>query len=218
MATFKMIIEILVGLCAIIAIFLSIKSIHVSEKANLSAEKAISLTKSQFLQENRPYLEISPVKNKNGYYVELEEKKDACVITYEYKIENLGKGPATDIIPPQNLYLPKEMIEKGDSIGGFETFKNMSLAPGESKHLSIVNSAIPNKVSVKEYCDELRSEDKYNMFDFQIMYRSEISPVEIYSTKTKYKIYRDKAIIENYRHEKINDPEAIDIFNKLSRK
>ena len=207
--------KITAGLCAALSIVLSIWSITVSKEANTTANKAISLTQQQFVEANRPYLEVKPERFKNGSFMKFVEKADNCEIYITYKIENLGKGPATDILFPQFGTLSGEMLERGNKLKNFIPAPGtISLAPGEHMKLMVKSTMEPNKVTVKEYLKKYKDGTDYLGLDFQVVYRSEINNGEVYSTKSIYKIYVNEIFMDSYKHLKIIDQADVEGFNK----
>ncbi|HNS56559.1 MAG TPA: hypothetical protein PKO34_05860 [Smithellaceae bacterium] len=212
----KFVIEIIVSLCAIIAIGLSFWSMRIANEANQIAKKAASVSQLQFIQENRPYLEVAPVKFDNGSYMEfLEINNKQCEISLKYKINNVGKGPATDILVPQLAELSEDMLKNCSSLEGFKSPPAISLAPGEHVFLKVKEIIKPHTVTAEEYLKEFKEGSHYVSLEFYVIYRSEINEDEIYSTKSSYKIYKKDLILESYKHMKINDPVYIDSYNKL---
>ncbi len=218
MSKIKFIIEIILGICAIISIVLAVLSMKISNEANRTAKNAISVSKIQFIQENRPYIEVHPEKFSNGLYMEFVENGKQCEINLMYKLENVGKGPATDILCPQLAKFSEEMLKKGNILKEFIPPPSISLAPGEDVKMVVNQTFVPNDVTVEEYLRGYKDGTYYFSYDFQVIYRSEINKDEIYSTKSRYRIYEEKAILESYKHIKINDPTYVNSFNSLFHK
>jgi hypothetical protein len=130
----------------------------------------------------------------------------------------LGKGPATDILCPQFVKLSEEMIKKGNRLKEFIPAAGISLAPGEDVKMVINQTFEPDKVTVKEYLKGYKDGKYYLGHDFQVVYRSEINKDAVYSTQTRYKIYKEKAILESYKHAVISDPNFVKSLNYFLQK
>ncbi|MCX5846583.1 MAG: hypothetical protein NTW12_09565 [Deltaproteobacteria bacterium] len=212
----KSIIEIIIGVGAIVSIILSFCSIRIANEANQIAKNTASVSQLQFIQENRPYLEVIPVKFDDGSYMEFAEiDTKQCEIGLKYKINNVGKVPATDILVPQLAKLSEDMIKNGSKLEGFKSQPTISLAPGEHVFLKVKEIIKPHTVTSEAYLRNYKDGSQSVSLEFQVIYRSEINKEEIYSTKTCYKIFKNNLILESYKHTKINDPVYVEGYNKL---
>lgn len=193
------------AICAIIAVGAAIASYFTARAANTKSDKAMKLSRQQFLEENRPHLVIKPITDeKTGFYIVIEETDILRFrVHLRYQLKNVGSVIASNVFTPDTANFTvnekNEVVLKGDIRSSV-----ISIPPGESIVSSIwvdVQSSSPEEA--EKYIKELRNGEGKMTHDFPAIYQNEIDPSLRYLTQVHHEISKDKVSILGYEMKKI---------------
>ncbi|MCP3931299.1 MAG: hypothetical protein GY705_19615 [Bacteroidetes bacterium] len=121
---------------SIIAIAISIRSCSLSKQSNEIAQNALNHAKKSFISENRPFLILQPVKDKDkGFFIDLQlDKKDAILIS-SFEIHNAGNTPAINISTKGLRVIGRNLSFSDDLKENIKPVPVISLGPGEKRFL-----------------------------------------------------------------------------------
>jgi len=171
------------------AFFVSIKSCNLSEES-------IKHSKETFIAANRPYLIVTPVKDKTtNKYIQALIKKDDIEIKTRYLIRNVGNTPAIDISSPIFRLIGETSLAKDAHI---ETIPVIALGPSEEENIALT-FLLGSKSSNKEYAPKLLETIKAGkaglLLNIELSYSSNFPNTEIYKYQVEHKIGVDEAKI-----------------------
>lgn len=141
----KFVLDIVMALFVFSSIVISIRSckmsedaaktaksaIEVSENSNRLAGEALETSKYQFIQVNRPYINISPKKYEDGQFWKVIQKDKVVEIDLQYEIKNVGNAAAKNVSLPDKLAVgPRMNLKEGAPII-FQKSGKVTLGPGE---------------------------------------------------------------------------------------
>ena len=98
-------IELFSVIIALIALLASFRACSISrdateeaKRSNLLAEKALDFYRKSFISENRPYLMLQPIKDKNtGFFVETILGEKETTLQGNFEIHNAGNSIAKNV-------------------------------------------------------------------------------------------------------------------------
>jgi len=174
---------------AVGALFVSIRSCNLSEES-------IKHSKETFIAANRPYLIITPIKDKTtNTYIQAGIKGENIEVKTRYLIRNAGNTPAIDISSPIFSLIDETSLAKGAHI---ETMPVIALGPGEEENI-VVTFLLGSKSGNKEYAPKLleavNSGNAGLLLNIQLSYSSNFPNSEIYKYQVEHKIGIDEARI-----------------------
>lgn len=207
----KFILDIITAVIVVISLGISIRSCRTSDKAEKTATEAIEISKEankisndaletsnyQFLQINRPYITIAPIKFKDGLYWELTQHENTVLIVLQYEIKNVGNISAINISLPDNIAVGPNMKHKDDPNVFYEKPSDVSLGPGDdfiiAPHMQL---GFENEEKAKSNLAQFIS-DKYEGMTFQLSvdYTNELDESKKYRTFMLNRIHNNKALI-----------------------
>jgi hypothetical protein len=192
----------------------SLCSVVVATLAYFHSEKALKKTEEMFLLENRPYLLISSqpfVDNQTYYSAEVKQKDKGVAVHFQFKIENIGKLAATDIVfsgqmaltnkisgtvtlSPQN---PKQIsVSLLNPFMAPDEFNKFTLAPGESEYIGIIVpfTNVPTRYA-KGFVETFDTMVQESGLGVKIIaeYKNEIDKATVIRISKTYKIFKKRA-------------------------
>ena len=188
-------ISVIAILCSLAALFLHVRSNHLanqalntSKESNKYAKEALEASKFFFLNEQRPYLVIQPVKypDRKEYFFIIEDT-DGFHSFFQLELKNIGNSPA------KNIFIPPILFIEGGTIK-IDPPELITLAPQEKTYL------------LAHYVIELQDQqtpDFKNGFNLQvtISYQDNISNDHTYKTSIHYRIRQNSAqLIKSEMH------------------
>lgn len=128
---------------ALVALIASFRACSISEDAteeakrsNLLAEKALDFSKKSFISENRPYLMLQPVRDKNtGFFVETILGEKETTLKGNFEIHNAGNSIAKNIRTKGIVVKSKDIKLSEDLISHIKSLPEISLGPGEKRNM-----------------------------------------------------------------------------------
>ena len=121
---------------SIAAIAISIRSCSLSKQSNQIAENALNHTKKAFISENRPYLILQPVKDKEkGFFIDLSLTEKDTILTSTFEIYNAGNTPAQSVSTKGLRVIAKNISLSDDLMTNLKALPVISLGPGEKRFI-----------------------------------------------------------------------------------
>jgi len=166
-----------------------------SARSNRIAEDALSTSRKQFLQTNRPYVVLSPRKFENGRYYTVERQGEMLAVGFEFDVENVGNVAARDVDIPDRMLIGLKKLEEDARV--FPLRKEISpvtLSPGQS-FVSMFSLKLEHK-SIKEAkrgLEHFSSEDSEGfLIKYSVEYRSEVDESRRYESSVTYRFRGDQ--------------------------
>ncbi len=136
-------IEVFSVIIALIALFASFRACSISKDAteeakrsNLIAGKALDFSKKSFISENRPYLKLQPVRDKNtGFFVETILGEKDTTLKGNFEIHNAGNSIAKNIRTKGIIVRSKNIKLSEDLVSNIKPLPEISLGPGEKRNM-----------------------------------------------------------------------------------
>ncbi|MDP2651808.1 MAG: hypothetical protein Q8O94_01595 [bacterium] len=163
-------------LASVVAIGISLYSLHQSNVANDIAHE--SLTISQ-----RPYVSVDPVKFDNGKFIFIKNSGGKIEIKFRFKISNRGNSAAQNIrvtpiafsitgSPPEN----PEVIVENKVLCSTGT-GSIALAPGDYTYLQVSNSLLLDESAVFDLLKQFNNDELSVPFNIEVTYQSDMLPI-----------------------------------------
>ncbi len=181
---------------AFIALIVAVGAFIVSIQTCDLSEESIRHAKETFIAANRPYLTVTPVKDKttNKYLQTLIKKGDIEVKT-RYLIRNVGNTPAINISSPIFRLIGETSLAKDAHI---ETMPVVDLGPREEENI-VFTFLLGSKSANKEYAPKLLEAIKAGeaglLLNIELSYSSNFPNTGIYKYQVEHKIGVDEAKI-----------------------
>ena len=200
----KFILDIIIAVSVVISLGISIRSCRTSEKAEETAKEANKISNAaletsqyQFLQINRPYITLSPIKFDNGMYWKVTQQDNVVKVALKYKIKNVGNVAAKDIELPNKIGIDPKMKLKKDASVLYQKPRKVTLGPGESFTIEpILMMGYENEEIAKKKYVYLISDKSYGAdFLLPLNYTNELDETQKYRTFMQNRIYKEKALI-----------------------
>jgi len=177
---------IITTLIVLLALFISVKSFRLSENA-------LEITREQFLQINKPYLSLKPIKYKNDNYFKIDQQDNIVMIKFQFELKNLGNVAAINVHPPNKMAVPKKLLGEG-SVLQYGLPPNVVLAPGNRLILvSSLKFLCESVTRAKEYVAEMNIEKQGITIYIPVNYESEIESDNTFQIIEGYIIKRNSA-------------------------
>ena len=207
--TFDIIMLIFIALSFVVSIRscnIADRSNKISEKAQEVSEKALEITKNQFLQENRPYIIVSPIKHEEtDSFFKFASNNFEVITTIKFEVKNVGKAVAKYLQVPKQALLSEEMLKKGDVLKAYIRPDKVSIGPGDKIYLlSQLIAEYEDNDSVKEHIANFESGKASVELGLKLYYLNDQNPSIMYETFVKHRIYNTEAVIvqsEYTRHD-----------------
>jgi tetratricopeptide (TPR) repeat protein len=180
--------DVAVGIAAIVAVIASIRSCSISGTARDLASEANKIAKSS-LELNRPYIILSPERNDAGEFYSAKITKDGVSLVVGIKMENKGSVPAKDISLPEKAVLGAD-LQSSPKVS-LSLPSKVTLGPGDHMYLMLEGSwAISGEQSKKNMVEEVSKPEMYYRVAFGVRYASEVNQSWEYVTFVDYGIRR----------------------------
>ena len=171
------------------AFFVSIKSCNLSEES-------IKHSKETFIDANRPYLIVTPTRDKTtNTYIQALIKEDNIELKTRYLIRNAGNTPAIDISSPSFRVIGETSLAKEAHI---ETMPVIALGPGEEENIAVtflLGSKSGNKEYAPKLLEAINSGNAGVLLNIELSYSSNFPNTEVYKYQVKHKIGVNEAKI-----------------------
>ncbi len=186
-------------------------AIKVSENSNRIANEALGISKYQFIQVNRPYINISPKKNENGQFWKVIQKGKVVETYLQYEIKNVGNVAAKNVRLPDKLtVLPGINLKEGAPIT-FQKHGKYTLGPGENYIEAARISISWDSIEDARKCQEELVSDKDEGILLQLLvdYTNELDESQKYRTIMMTRIHNDTALLLKSEMLLITEDEAL---------
>jgi hypothetical protein len=203
----KIYIDILMVLFAFFALCISLRSCVVADKANKNSEEAIEVSQKQFIQINRPYIALDPVKFDNKTYLKVIQENDTVYCTFKYIIKNVGNVLAKDIkLPPNAIFHSEINVANNAKLNYHNLSDKTILGPGQNHFIELTSMfKLENKEQAIIYAKSLLNSKKPVMdLKLSVKYSNELDSSYLYKIENKYSFSLKKAILLKSESEIIN--------------
>lgn len=178
------------------ALVVAVGALAISIKSCDLSEEAIRHSKETFIAANRPYLIMTPIKDKStNTYIQSSIKEDKIELKARYLIRNAGNTPAIDISSPIFRLIGDTPLAKKPFI---ETMPVIALGPREEAKI-VVAFLLGSKSGNREYAQKLneaiQSGNAGLLLDIALSYSSNFPNSELYKYQVKHKIGINEAKI-----------------------
>ncbi len=200
-------IQFLISVFAGIALVTSIWSLkysydanRIGKNANKTSQKALTLARQVFIEEQRPRLQLKPVIG-NGIALQCRQEENKLIFTVNINMKNTGKTPANNITclkDSMKLIMPSHEYDAKDSNAPSVA---TSLSPNQDFNLSrVLSTSHPDPDMIKDAIVAWREERVYVLADISLKY-TDVSSEHEYSVSGSYKITSKTDFIVDYKDE-----------------
>jgi hypothetical protein len=185
--------EIVLALIALSSAISAIRSCQIAEDSKIIAEKTLESSDKQFVQLNRPYLTLSPVKYDDGTYYKITEKDQKLIIELSLELKNSGNVAAKNVTFPNAINIKTKMTLNGI----YKITPIMSLSPEDSIKFSIAMHIDFNDQNDLPLTIEKLNSSEYKGIEMgcTVTYENEMNETNKYACDVQYRIKKDRAII-----------------------
>lgn len=177
--------------------FYSRESNRISQEANNIAANALENSKKSFIAQNRPYIIIEIVEQKDTEnYLKARVDGDHVILEIRYKVQNVGSTPAINLVAIENPKILEENSNGNLSLTSPKILPIISIPPDRKKYSDlkfIFESRLDNKQSATEFAKSINSGEQNFISQIGFTYKSNLEEQEQYKTVVAYKISKDKA-------------------------
>ncbi len=203
-------VEIVSVAIALIALIASFRACSISQdateeanKSNLIAEKALNFSKKSFISENRPYLMLQPVRDKNtGFFVETILGEKETTLKGNFEIHNAGSSVAKDIRTKGIVVMSKNIKLSEDFASNIQTLPKISLGPGEKRNMGfnvrLGFSALSQGKNSKSPPGEAEAESIRLKVTIPLTYSSDLDSKDFRTTVTyEFPSFKEAYLVES---------------------
>jgi hypothetical protein len=184
---FILYISIAAVIIAAIALAVSIKSCYVSETA-------LEEVTDFFLEENRPFVTLTPQKfTDSNSYLKTSEKNNRFEIWFRFEIKNAGRVAARDIALPEIQITPMNIHMKKSTLS-YERLSKISLGPDDLFYFSPRIIFEVDSSAVREILRRLNESHWKSSVLLLVSYAHGLEPSVRYGSSIEYDIDRDQAM------------------------
>ena len=214
----KFIFDIIMLIVAVVAVGVSMKSCQVAEQAEINSDKAILISEgsnkiakeankisndaletsqAQFLQINRPQINLNPKRFKNGWFWKVTQHENTVLISLQYEIKNVGNVAAKNITFPDQLAIGTKTRLQKDAEVVFRKLDNVTLGPGDDFVITFdILLQYENEKDAKANRDYLISDKSEGQTSLlSVNYTSVLDETQKYRTFMENRIHNDQAVI-----------------------